>query len=544
MPPIARMRTSCSTCLLPASNCTCNTCYACRARVYREDFCSTCNCCRSNGCCCCVSCTNASCTVHGPRVANRLVGFGSICNRCSACKAHCVCYTCRTCQLVIPINQRRTPALERKVWCDNCHNCVSHCRCYRCCEPILVDGDVRPSQCEVTGGITTICINCAKCEAHCHCSTCITCLKKIDVHGSCGACIYCCVCNTRGVKFRSGNFTFHNSQFGLGEFKRNKLRRHLSVELEVDKYDYEARSSKVNMAINRWCDPVVRDGSIGDDGFEITTNPTNGDKFIQHMQEISEGLKPLRAKCSERCGLHVHVNVKGEVLKDKEGNFILDEQGNFTFDKRTAYTQLDLRRLIRLYEKIEPAIFSLCTDQRITSRYGTICGAYWAGLKQDTDKFRKDLISKMYFENNSILHQSPAKVKNQYATFANLGSVIKNKKMHKYEKCRYKALNIHTYFIRGTIEFRHHQGTVDGNEIINWSLVCGNIVEAAYKMTDSQVSELPDDPFKALLSILPKDLRNWCIEVWEKFNKDGWNRYSQILQDNFPKINTIERRNT
>ena len=332
---------------------------------------------------------------------------------------------------------------------------------------------------------------------------------------------------------------FHSSSFGNGEFKQNKLRRHLAVEMEVDSFDESIRSTSINTAINSWRDPVVRDGSIGDYGFEITSNPSNGDKFLKHMRDLTDGLRDINARCSEKCGLHVHVNVKGDILTDKEGKPILDENGKNLFDKRTAYSQYDLRRLIRLYQKVEAGIFALCTDRRLTSRYSTICGDYWATINPDFRKFRRDLVSKMYFEGTPIVHNNNEAVTRSWGNYRSMGNAVREKKAHKYEQVRYKALNIHSYFMRGTIEFRHHEGTIEYNEIVNWSLICGTLVDAAAKLTDADISALPNEPFQALLAVLPYNLQTYCKEKWNLFNQQGWERYRLILQDKFPSTSPL-----
>jgi hypothetical protein len=303
--------------------------------------------------------------------------------------------------------------------------------------------------------------------------------------------------------------------FAKGEFKQNPLRRHLSVEMEVNVYNGE-NSKVVNEVLDKWEDGVVSDGSIGREGFEINTNPTNGDLFVKHITEICDGLALIGGGCTTACGLHVHVNVKGTPLYRADGSPLLDADKNQQFDPRTAYTHYDLRRLILLYHKVEPALFSLCTPQRLDGRYSQICGKYYLTKQSDPKGFRKDLVTKMYRGGESL----PAPVttglrpaRERGSDFMRLaGNDLKAKKKTKYQEVRYKALNLHSFFLRGTIEFRHKEGTVNASEVINWALVCGNLVDQASRMTEKQIELLPKSSSQALIEIMPGNLQDWIKE--------------------------------
>ena len=53
-----------------------------------------------------------------------------------------------------------------------------------------------------------------------------------------------------------------------------------------------------------------------------------------------------------------------------------------------------------------------------------------------------------------------------------------------YEDTRYVKLNFSSYRIYGTVEFRHHHGTLDSQEIINWIYLSQRMVETAKKGKD------------------------------------------------------------
>jgi hypothetical protein len=363
-----------------------------------------------------------------------------------------------------------------------------------------------------------------------------------------------------GVDFRNGKFQMFHSVFAKGQFKRNPLRRHISVEMEVDKVDRNRRSTKVNNAINKWKDPVVRDGSLDEGGFEINTNPCNGDMFLTHIKELCDGLADIKAGCSTSCGMHVHINVKGTPLVKDDGTVITNSQGDMVYDQRSAYTHYDLRRLVMLYYRVEQAMFGLVNPVRLESRYSRPCGRFYLTKQTNPKDFRKEQLSKMYRDGAKLPENTRGKDKKKlpvkkvrklirydetgapvYAMvperkkseeYRKIGAALAKTKSHKYEDVRYKALNLHSFFMRGTVEFRHKEGTTDYNEIVNWALICGHVVEAASKMSEQQIRQLPRDSREALLAILPRELQEYAKTKWEQQDNE-MPRFKQMIQDAF-----------
>jgi hypothetical protein len=339
-----------------------------------------------------------------------------------------------------------------------------------------------------------------------------------------------------GVEFRQGKFELHNSVFAKGEFKRNPNRRHISVEIEVDGFSTHKYSTAVNLALDKWRDAVVRDGSIS--GFEINTNPANGDKFLEHMKELCDGLAAIDALCSPACGLHVHVNCKGMPLLDKQGKMLLDESGNPVFDAKDAFTHYDLRRVVDLYAKVEKAMFGLCHPLRVTSRYAVPCGSYYSTKDISPKMFRQRLVSQLYRNGKALPDGVKIKLKKHEGRIQ--GNDLKNKKQHKYQEVRYKALNLHSYFMRGTVEFRHHEGTADYNTITNWALICATVVDRASKMTDNDIKALPSVSKDALRAILPDNLRRYAEETWQKHDREPA-RVKKTFEDTWANLPNNDR---
>jgi hypothetical protein len=328
-----------------------------------------------------------------------------------------------------------------------------------------------------------------------------------------------------GCDFRKGKFKMYDSVFAKGQFKRNRLARHIAVEIEVDRYNSAKNSRKLNEALDRWGDAVVHDGSL-DGGFEINTNPCNGDLWYKHIEELSDGLDLINAHCTTACGLHCHVNAKD----------------------LSAY---DLRRLILLYRKTERGLFELCEPRRMQGHYSQVCGAFFMPkLELHPDEFRRELAQKMYLSGHKL--PNPQK-KGHNGDLVSYAKSIDRTKKEKYHGVRYKALNLHSFFLRGTVEFRHKEGTVDYTEITNWGEICAHMIETAANWPESKIMALPGDvrvraesgepaviPItseqsrEALLAVLPTHLQDFAERKWAALehtlsrykaqNEDTWAR--------------------
>jgi hypothetical protein len=52
---------------------------------------------------------------------------------------------------------------------------------------------------------------------------------------------------------------------------------------------------------------------------------------------------------------------------------------------------------------------------------------------------------------------------------------------------RYFKLNLCAYLRHGTVEFRHHSGTVSAEKIVNWIIFCQNFVENSVNSSTQEV---------------------------------------------------------
>jgi len=419
-------------------------------------------------CCQCVDCT----------VGHHRVDRTSVCVTCrTSCRACCGCWQCGGCG-----NTRRRGNRA----CRSCRSCQQCCAC-RPCE--TCDGE---RACEW-------CPTCEVCRAHC---------RDREAHAD----DYLDLRPERLrpapalIPFGKRPLKFWDSS--PQQFKKNTLKRHLSVEIEVDKIT-KTESGRLRAAVKKWSDSIVTDGSLNrvPNAHETNTAPCNGDLFVEHIEELGEAYKELGAGCTTACGLHVHVNCSDLKI-------------------------YDLRKVILLYAKIERALFELCKPRRATSNFSILCGQNYLDMDPHPENFKRQLLGKFY-NNGKIASARPDKQS---------GLEIKKNKEKKYISVRYRALNLHSFFHRKSIEFRHREGSVDATTIINWAMICGHIIEAANTMSEAQINALPTQGRRALLEILPPELGEWAKKLWRTNELIDWDEIeASTNKPDLPKVPEDEK---
>jgi len=216
---------------------------------------------------------------------------------------------------------------------------------------------------------------------------------------------------------------------------------------------------------------MVRDGSITPPGQEMVVSPLIGDQFVQGIGALAEGLARAGSGVDASCGFHVHVGAK--------------DFGSF-----------ELRRLVTLYTKLEVEIFQrFTTPERIQSRF---CKPYEMGEAwfekfwaiSDPSELRKFILCWLYGEKlTPMLKWDP---ENDREILHPSGGFSNSRRLrdHKYEECRYHGLNLHSWMQRNTIEWRHHQGTIDPSRLMYWPLFCAWVTEMGSALRDNEVREI------------------------------------------------------
>lgn len=323
------------------------------------------------------------------------------------------------------------------------------------------------------------CFECRRCtHCGCICRKCVSCNSKHHPKYFCRICKYCKRFNSAHPELqchcrKAPNFI---SQVPTGGgFFINNLHRHLGLEIECSYIGSgNGRVSLPPYVQYEW----VHDGSITSGGMEMVVMPLAGDNFIRGIWSIAEELDKYGYKADATCGLHVHVEAKD-------------------FD---AWA---MRRLILLYHHFEELFYALVKPGRDEARIVRGETKYYAKRWDPPQQFYDSLrsrreshdirmaIMKWLYGSRSTQHMLSRGLNlGRKPELYNAWCDVPEIRRHKYEKARYFGLNLHTWFQRQTVEFRHHEGTVDGMKLQWWPLFCGWFVEIASSLRDDEVEKI------------------------------------------------------
>lgn len=156
-------------------------------------------------------------------------------------------------------------------------------------------------------------------------------------------------------------------------------------------------------------------------GWEIVSPPTTETSELKEVCRVLR--KELKAKGSPKCGMHIHIDISDLNINQ-------------------------IKNIYNLYFKYEKnAIKSIMRKHRAHNSY---CQSIT----------REELIRINQLESLS-----------EFNKFSRHSS-------------RYKTLNAQAFVKFGTLEFRHHHGTTDINEVLTWLEITQKIVETATKTKD------------------------------------------------------------
>lgn len=294
----------------------------------------------------------------------------------------------------------------------------------------------------------------------------------------CDYCHECCICNR--PKYFNSKLTFHAPT--RKQKKSNKTTRFISAEIEVA--GIKNNKKLIEKAVEEWKGSIVYDGTLPPEGFEINTAPAGGDLYVKQITEICDSLAKAGAKVNGQCGLHVHLDARD-------------------------FNYCDLHRLIRIYTAIEPALFAMVPGYRSNSIYSIPCA----------DKLENVVNS--YRDKNKTLSHIQLKAGIVSAVYGkNNTSARTIKRGTGYGTGRYYALNLHSWFFRGTIECRLFDGTLDKNEIIDWGVLWANILDFALHSSDDDISTAMNKtkPLESLVNII-KDNDRLKLFINNRFTK-------------------------
>lgn len=412
--------------------------------------------------------------------------------------------------------------------CNQCGNIeCQHDACSQCGVSSCARGDVGP------------CSSCGYCSVCCACYHCERCETRfvrrrgnLCDHGVCASCNDCNVCEAEQEENEesSGDFLSNplnriinqkyqqkvhvDDLFLNGKLcKRVPFLRHMAAEIEVAGIERMTTFGPIHKA---WGIQSVRDGSLPESGFELNLRPASGHLFSQQVRDISAALKVDGAIVTKDCGLHVHVNARDLSL-------------------------WGLRKLARIYGEVEDGLFAIIDPSRRTNTYCHPCAmqvmsALGVGLAEPSNKSIRKAVHEWVYDFRPVeplganqkyikgtLYRRDTRYPNASNRWVDTGAEHPHKYTNNYKRehrgtsARYWALNLHSWFFRGSIEFRMHHGTIDGEDILNWALLVGNMVEQASKPGVWTWTEA--NLLSRLRQLAPTDrCREWVNLKWAKYN--------------------------
>lgn len=335
------------------------------------------------------------------------------------------------------------------------------------------------------------CPKCKKCLTHhgCECVPCNKCGKNFPKDTMCPKCMMCRDHHTPGT-YIGDEFPLRRCEFKplpKSTFLVNTLHRRMGIEVEIGELGYfDIHSPQTKLITYN----VDRDGSVVPSGIELVCMPLAGDKFTKGIMELYKKLVDNGSKMNDTCGYHVHVDGA---------------------DLNAA----DLRKLVVMFTKLQPQIFKYLIDPVRQNREAV---AQYCKKLAYTDAQLKSLLAmdskaaKEWFHMD--LYGKAITPGMSAAEAKRMLTDLKAHKAHKYEnQARRRALNFHAWMMRGTVEFRCKEGTLNSGDFLIWPLFCGWFVQSCLRINESDLTrwitgDVPD-LYDFCCRYMPENVAKW-----------------------------------
>ena len=176
---------------------------------------------------------------------------------------------------------------------------------------------------------------------------------------------------------------------------------------------------------------IVTDASVDSSysaGFELVSPPMRGQDGFDQITKVCNVLEAKGCKVNKKCGLHVHVGASDWQLPA-------------------------FKNLIKLYSSAEKAIDSFVAPSRRESN-NTYCKAL--------------RVNRSYLDSATTMDSIAVAIGQTAGA---------SRARHPGRYCK---VNVQSFWQHGTVEFRHHQGTVDGQKTVYWVKLCLRMAAAAH----------------------------------------------------------------
>lgn len=246
--------------------------------------------------------------------------------------------------------------------------------------------------------------------------------------------------------------------------------RTFGVELEITRVDYAGMSPRTDLAerinmlegvkcfspcsthTNRdgyW--KVVSDGSVNGLALEVVSPILKGTEGLAQLKKVCDLLNALNAEVDSSCGVHIHHGMQ-------------DFKHNVEGARK-------LKALYSLYWNHEDVIFSMLPRSRRANNFNR--RLRWSQAEAINNAWFTYEIGYSYYTHRIVEGHG---VKDK-ALKDRIASFIQDR--HHYDDSRYTGLNLHSYWDKGTVEFRSHGGSTDYRKLAGWIGFTQAMVELA-----------------------------------------------------------------
>lgn len=219
-------------------------------------------------------------------------------------------------------------------------------------------------------------------------------------------------------------------KFGI-EIEAHNVCRY-DVAEAIQQAGVQARAEGYNHGVRTYW-KVITDASLsGRDSFELVSPILEGEAGVTEAIKAVKAVREAGARVNGSCGFHVHIDCRDLSLKQ-------------------------IKNVIKSYANNEDIFDALMPASRRGNR-AHYTGSMIGNNAEASPEIRLQA-TKAFFE-----------MVDGCTTVQQLANLITT---------RYKKLNVHSFLQYGTLEFRHHSGTVNETKVANWVNFCAAFVEHA-----------------------------------------------------------------
>jgi len=241
---------------------------------------------------------------------------------------------------------------------------------------------------------------------------------------------------------------------------------------------------------------VIYDGSVSGEGedCEVISPPIKGKKGLEDVKKVVDAMQEFGVDVNTSTGLHVHHDARNvstdalamlvQLYAFYEGVFDTfqpkSRRGQNTYYCRSVKHFFDSETALEVFERINDRL----------KRTDSSC-----------EKIGKSINKGIKDNNFSTLFQ------------------------YEYGHGRYCKLNLNAYHKHGTIEFRHHSGTVDSEKICNWVELTQALVKYCQKKK-SRITGKHNPTFKKLMELA--EVREEIYNYYDSRRKHFAEKYGKV----------------